>query len=59
MDIVPYLTTVIIVATLATVVLAIFSYAAFKLRDRRRPRGDAEAPVFFQRYRPKENQPEG
>ena len=50
MDLVPYLSTVIVVATLATVILAIFSYAAFKVRDRRQPREENSAPVFFRRY---------
>jgi len=50
-QLVPYLSTVIVVATVATVVLAVFSYRAFKLRERRRPR-NAAPPVFFRRYRP-------
>ena len=50
MDLVPYLSTVIVVATLATVILAVFSYAAFKVRDKRRPREANSAPVFFRRY---------
>lgn len=50
-QLVPYLSTVIVVATVATVVLAVFSYLAFKLRERRRPRS-AAPPVFFHRYRP-------
>jgi hypothetical protein len=52
MDLIPYLSTVIVVATLATVILAVFSYAAFKVRDKRRPREDGTAPVFFRRYDP-------
>ncbi len=52
MDLVPYLSTVIVVATLATVILAVFSYAAFKVRDRRKPREENSAPVFFRRYGP-------
>jgi hypothetical protein len=52
MDLVPYLSTVIVVATLATVILAVFSYAAFKVRDKRRPKEEASTPVFFRRYRP-------
>jgi hypothetical protein len=52
MDLVPYLSTVIVVATLATVILAVFSYAAFKVRDRRQPREENSAPVFFRRYGP-------
>jgi hypothetical protein len=49
LDLVPYLSAVILVATIATLVLAIFSYAAFKLRNRRRPAKGKEKPVFFQR----------
>ena len=45
MDIVPYLSTVILVATIATILLAVLSYASFKLRDRRRPRGGVQAPA--------------
>jgi hypothetical protein len=46
---------VIILATNATILLAIASYAAFKLRDRRKPKAQqGPAPVFFRRYRPEE-----
>lgn len=51
MDIVPYLSAVILVATIATLLLAVFSYAAFKLRNRRRPKESGEVPVFFHRHR--------
>ncbi|MGH0033539.1 MAG: hypothetical protein ACQGVK_00785 [Myxococcota bacterium] len=51
MDLVPYLSAVILVSTIATILLAVLSYAAFKLRDKRRPKGPVEAPVFFHRYR--------
>lgn len=51
MDLVPYLSAVILVATIATILLAIGSYAAFKLRDKRRPKAHGSAPVFFHRYR--------
>ncbi len=53
MDVVPYLSAVILISTIATIFLAVLSYAAFKLRDRRRPKvkkGSGE-PVFFHRYR--------
>jgi hypothetical protein len=51
-DLVPYLSAVILVATIATILLAIGSYAAFKLRDKRKPKArPGPAPVFFQRYR--------
>lgn len=55
MDLVPYLSAVILVATIATILLAVISYAAFKLRDQRKPRGPQQAPVFFRRYRPGED----
>ncbi len=51
MDLVPYLSAVILIATIATILLSVISYAAFKLRDKRRPRSQTEKPVFFQRYR--------
>ena len=55
MDIVPYLSAVILISTIATIALAVLSYAAFKIRDKRRPKAKAEgAPVFFHRYRPPE-----
>ena len=54
MDVVPYLSAVILISTIATIALAVLSYAAFKLRDKRRPkaRASATAPVFFHRYCP-------
>ena len=52
MDLVPYLSAVILVATIATILLAVLSYAAFKLRDKRKPKSSGEAPVFFHRYEP-------
>ncbi len=55
MDLIPYLSAVILVSTLATVLLAVLSYVAFKLRDRRKPKQSAdEEPVFFHRYYPPE-----
>ena len=51
MELVPYLSAVILVATIATILLAVISYAAFKVRDQRRPAGRDDAPVFFRRYR--------
>lgn len=52
MELVPYLSAVILIATIATILLAVISYAAFKLRDKRKPKGKATPPVFFHRYRP-------
>ena len=56
MDFVMILSTVILISTLATLVLAVGSYVAFRMRDRRRP-APAVAPVaaskvFFVRYQP-------
>lgn len=55
MDVVPYLSAVILISTIATIFLAVLSYAAFKLRDKRRPKakGGADAPVYFHRYKPR------
>ncbi len=50
MDIVPYLSAVILVTTIATILLAVLSYAAFKLRDKRKPKASTDKPVFFHRY---------
>lgn len=53
MDVVPYLSAVILISTIATIALAVLSYAAFKMRDKRRPKAKAgDAPVFFHRYLP-------
>lgn len=49
MDLVPYLSAVILIATIATIVLAVFSYLAFKVRNRRMPRAKGPAPLFFRR----------
>jgi heme/copper-type cytochrome/quinol oxidase subunit 2 len=61
MDLVPYLSTVILIATIATIVFAVLSYAVFKLRDRRRPTDAADGPVFFREFlleRPAESVPD-
>lgn len=51
MDLVPILATVVLIATLSTLVLGVLSYMAFRARERRRPSAPAEAPrkVFFVR----------
>jgi hypothetical protein len=57
-DLIPILSTVILATTIVTIVLAIGSYLAYKLRDKRRARGKRkvaeEAPParVFRRYRP-------
>jgi len=48
---VPYLSAVVLVATIATLVLAVLSYAAFKLRGKRKPRVEAARPIYFRRIR--------
>jgi hypothetical protein len=57
MDIIPILSTVILTTTFATLVLAVGSYLAFKLRDKRKPAPKPAATIapvktFFVRYRP-------
>ena len=51
------LSTIILVAFIVTVVLAIGSYLAYKYREGRRPRSDREdgahgEPIFFERFFP-------
>ena len=51
------LSTIVLVAFIVTVVLAIGSYLAYKARERRRPRsqyaqGAAGEPIFFERFFP-------
>lgn len=56
MMIVQWLVTGMILIIIATVTLAVLSYAAFKVRERKTPRGghpalDAGATMFFERVR--------
>lgn len=57
------LSTLILFAFLVTILLAVGSYAAYKLRERRRPRDPREdapdEPVFFERFFPATRAPEG
>jgi heme/copper-type cytochrome/quinol oxidase subunit 2 len=56
MDINSVLSTIIIVAFVVTVVLAVGSYMLYKLRERRRPRttfDPANENIFFERFFPK------
>ncbi|WP_194723918.1 hypothetical protein [Noviherbaspirillum malthae] len=63
MDLISILATVILVTTIGTTVAGVGAYAAFKLRDKRRPKakraGDATTareitePVFLKPYVPK------
>ena len=49
------MSTVIMVSFIVTIVLAVGSYWAYKIRERRKPKGtrvEDEAPVFFERIYP-------
>ena len=53
MDVNVLLATIVLVSFVVTVVLAIGSYIAYKVRERRRPRARAvsgDEPVFFERF---------
>lgn len=62
MDLISILATVILVTTIGTMVVGVGAYAAFKLRDKRKPsktRGDAtlnitglQEPIFLKPYIP-------
>jgi heme/copper-type cytochrome/quinol oxidase subunit 2 len=58
-DWVSILATLIFVSIVVTLVIAVVSYFAYKVRESRRPktaaelRRDGEAKVFFQPYQPK------
>ena len=50
------LSTIILVSFIVTLILAVGSYLAYKVRERRRPAvfgpGDGDEPVFFERFFP-------
>ena len=57
-DLIPILSTVIMATTIVTIILAFGSYAAYKLRDKKRARvnrktikEEESAPPVFRRYR--------
>lgn len=57
MELIPFFSTAVMIATVASIVLAIASYAAYKARGRRRPNRDFDPEelrkvVFFHRYDP-------
>jgi len=60
MELIPLLSTVILVATIVTIVFAGFSYLAYRAREKKTPRGPAALadknflldPQFFKRYVP-------
>jgi len=49
-DLVPVLATIVVIATVTTLILGLFSYLAFRARDRRRPAGDAARPAGRRRF---------
>lgn len=56
MDVNNVLSTIIIVAFVVTVVLAVGSYMLYKLRERRRPRvafDPSKENIFFERFYPR------
>jgi hypothetical protein len=50
------LSTIILVSFVVTLILAVGSYLAYKVRERRRPAmiraGEGDGPVFFERFFP-------
>ncbi|MAE95109.1 MAG: hypothetical protein CL910_10650 [Deltaproteobacteria bacterium] len=57
LDLIPILSTVIMATTIVTIILAFGSYAAYKLRDKKRARVNRRAPMedevpppVFRRY---------
>jgi hypothetical protein len=54
MEIIPILSTVLLGATIVTILFALFSYVAFRVRERKRPAAASGAqgaePRFFRRY---------
>jgi len=63
MELIPLLSTVILVATVVTIVFAVFSYLAYRARERKAPKVTTSTmdkqqmllePQFFKRYHPPE-----
>jgi heme/copper-type cytochrome/quinol oxidase subunit 2 len=62
MDLISILATVILTTTIGTVIIGVAAYAAFKLRDKRKPKGKKDnkelagkaglEPIFLRRYTP-------
>lgn len=54
MELVPLLSTVLLGATVVTILFALFSYLAYRVRERKAPKAQpagAAEPRFFRRYR--------
>lgn len=62
MELIPLLSTIILVATIITIVFAVFSYLAYRAREKKAPAARNPAnkdeillnPQFFKRYHPPE-----
>jgi heme/copper-type cytochrome/quinol oxidase subunit 2 len=62
MELIPLLSTIILVATIVTIVFAVFSYLAYRAREKKMPRSATASagkpnllePQFFKRYLPPE-----
>ena len=59
MKLIPLLSTIILAATIVTIVFATFSYVAYRAREKKAPKSAAEPeegaafePQFFKRYQP-------
>ncbi len=55
MELIPLLSTIILSATIVTILFAAFSYIAYRARDKRRPAqlaDGADENLFFRRYQP-------
>lgn len=58
MELIPLLSTIILAATIVTIVFAAFSYVAYRAREKKAPKAAAEGegevlePQFFKRYQP-------
>ncbi len=59
MDLISILATVILITTIGTLIVGVGAYAAFKLRDKRKPTGkktsdakNSEEAIFLKRYVP-------
>jgi hypothetical protein len=65
MDLISILATVILTTTIGTVIIGVAAYAAFKLRDKRKPKGKKDnkalsdkaglEPIFLRRFMPAES----
>lgn len=62
MELIPVLSTVVLIAILITLVLAVASYTVFRLRDVRKRRRESDAkgsdksgPKYFKRHSPPES----